>query len=399
MTATKLTNFISEALCVPTNALTYEVSRKLAELYPQKSILEGNEIAFAFHLYAQAGNCQRVANPAIHNQFKIFFDDGNLQILADKVWWLVNWQSENLEVIWFMIEGNLYYWILADNEKVATAFFQAVCDWDGDISGQILIYNDGYWEKDRQLFQDIKNTTFDNLVLPARLKQEIQADAQLFFNSQAVYDRYQIPWKRGILFIGPPGNGKTHAVKALINSLNKPCLYVKSFRSVYATDNGNIAKVFDKARELNPAIIVLEDLDSLIDSQNRAFFLNELDGFAANQGILTLATTNYPERLDPAIINRPSRFDRKYHFLLPSLAERQDYINLWNTTLQTALKLPEAEINTLAAQTEGFSFAYIKELFLSAMMHWIDQHGETSMAAVMLSQVVLLREQMSSINS
>src|SRR5258707_8790585 len=44
---------------------------------------------------------------------------------------------------------------------------------------------------------------------------------------RSVYKQYGIPWKRGVLFIGPPGNGKTHMVKALINQLKQPCLYVK----------------------------------------------------------------------------------------------------------------------------------------------------------------------------
>ena len=59
---------------------------------------------------------------------------------------------------------------------------------------------------------------------------------------------------------------------------------------------------------------------------NRSFFLNEMDGFAANGGILTLATSNHPERLDPAIVQRPSRFDRTYRFDLPAQRERAAYM-------------------------------------------------------------------------
>ncbi len=69
-----------------------------------------------------------------------------------------------------------------------------------------------------------------------------------------------------------------------------------------------------------PCILVLEDLDSLLTPQNGSFFLNELDGFAANIGIVTLATTNHPERLQSAILEPSSRFDRKYPFGLPEQA-------------------------------------------------------------------------------
>src|SRR5262249_40857597 len=155
----------------------------------------------------------------------------------------------------------------------------------------------------RELYQAIQGATFDNLILRGSLKQEIREDIEQFFDSRAAYESYGIPWKRGILFLGPPGNGKTHTVKALINALRQPCLYVKSvIGDRWNTPHDNIRKVFQKARRTTPCVLVLEDLDSLVSGQNRTFFLNELDGFAANAGIVTLATCNHPEQLDPAIL-------------------------------------------------------------------------------------------------
>lgn len=69
--------------------------------------------------------------------------------------------------------------------------------------------------------------------------------------------------------------------------------------------------VFGKAREMAPCVLILEDLDALINDRNRSYFLNQLDGFEANDGIIVIGTTNHFERLDPAISTRPSRFDRK----------------------------------------------------------------------------------------
>ena len=57
--------------------------------------------------------------------------------------------------------------------------------------------------------------------------------------------------------------------------------------------------------------MVLEDLDSLINDENRSFFLNQLDGLENNDGLLVIGSTNHYDRLDPAITKRPSRFDRK----------------------------------------------------------------------------------------
>lgn len=70
-------------------------------------------------------------------------------------------------------------------------------------------------------------------------------------------------------------------------------------------------QVFGKARAEAPCVLILEDLDSLINDNNRSFFLNQLDGLENNDGLLVIGTTNHYERLDPAITKRPSRFDRK----------------------------------------------------------------------------------------
>jgi SpoVK/Ycf46/Vps4 family AAA+-type ATPase len=262
------------------------------------------------------------------------------------------------------------------------------------VRGEILVYHGGSFEKDKQLFESIKNSTFDNLILPSSLKQQVQSDFSQFFASREVYEQFRIPWKRGALFIGPPGNGKTHTLKALINQLEKPCLYVRSFKSECATEQENMAQVFERARMTPPYLIVLEDLDSMIDDSNRSFLLNELDGFHANTGVVVLATTNHPEKLDASILDRPSGFDRKYYFNLPAEAERFTYIERWNEQLEPDLRLSNAGACGVARETEGFSFAYLKELCMASMVRWISGAHRRSMDEVMIEQTELLRQQM-----
>jgi len=284
--------------------------------------------------------------------------------------------------------------VIAENEGVAKSFFKAVCEWCGEVRGEILVFSDGHWSKSADLFESIQNTTLESLILTGGLKNEIANDFAQFFQGNETYVRYGIPWKRGILFLGPPGNGKTHAVKGLINLLQKPCLYVRSFKTEYQTDQHNIAAAFKRARESAPCLFVLEDLDSLIDDENRSYFLNELDGFYANEGILTIATSNHPERLDPAILDRPSRFDRKYAFDLPGLEERGQYLHMFSSRLDPELRLSAEGVEAISAATEEFSFAYLKELFLSAMMQWVAAPGTKPMDQIMVAQVKNLCEQM-----
>jgi SpoVK/Ycf46/Vps4 family AAA+-type ATPase len=109
----------------------------------------------------------------------------------------------------------------------------------------------------------------------------------------------------------------------------------------------------------------------MIDDNNRSLFLNELDGFESNTGPVVLATTNHPDKLDPAILDRPSRFDRKYHFNLPAAAERLAYIAAWNLRLEAELRLSEKAVDEVVQQTENFSFAYMEELCVSVTMQWM----------------------------
>ena len=287
-------------------------------------------------------------------------------------------------------------WIIAETAELADAFFGAVGAFNSAVEETILVFQDGYWQKNRALFVAIKQATLDNLVLGGTLKDDLVRDLTVFFEARPIYERAGTPWKRGIVLIGPPGNGKTHAIKALVNALDRPCLYVKSFSSQHADDHHNIRSVFAQARETAPCILVLEDLDSLVTDHNRSFFLNELDGFAANTGVVTLASTNYPERLDAAILARPSRFDRKYHFGLPAASERLEYLRHWAARLDDAMRPGAPTVDRLAAETDGFSFAYLQELLVASTVSWAERQEVGTMDTLMLAGLAGLRAQMMS---
>ena len=397
-------NFISNALRKPNDLIAYDVGGKLVEMHPDKTIIDGETGLFDLEAYVRAEQCSVVKESAIFNHIKTGWAGRGRKLTheMENAWLNVLWQGNLLDVIFmtWVDDGckSRHHWIVADTREIAESFFRTVCEWCAEVRGEVLVFEDGSWNKNEKLFQAIKAASFDNLILRGSLKQEIQDDFSRFFASREIYDKYGIPWKRGVLFIGPPGNGKTHAVKALVNLMKQPCLYVKSFKASYGTEQGGICRVFGWARQTAPCILVMEDIDSLINSKNRSFFLNEMDGFALNTGVLVLATTNHPERLDPAILDRPSRFDRKYYFDLPAPAERLAYISAWQSGLQSEMRLDDTAVTEIVERTEGFSFAYLKELFLSAMMQWISLQPEPArMSEVMVDQAIRLREQMSSI--
>ena len=130
----------------------------------------------------------------------------------------------------------------------------------------------------------------------------------------------------------------------------------------------------------------------MVKDENRSFFLNQLDGFEENHGLIVLATTNHPERIDVAIVDRPSRFDRKYHFGLPSKTEQQTFLESWRQRLSQETLWQADEVAAVVSVTEGFSFAYLKELVVSAVMEWL-QADEKSFAKILKTQAELLGKQ------
>ncbi len=392
---------LTEALHLPPAALAYSVGERLTRFFPDRTIVEGVDEHFDIERFAREGQCRLTRRTDLHSPAVHSWDDGELVSRTPNGAFTVDWGTERLDIVvaeWSVQYAvHRHFWVAARSEAVGHAFVAALCAWNSEVRGEVLVFSGGCWSRDPELFRDIQGATLSNLVLAGDLAERIEADLSQFFAAREMYDRYGVPWKRGILFLGPPGNGKTHAVKALINRMQRPCLYVKSFSERFGSDHENIQTVFRRARS-SPCLLVLEDLDALLNDGNRSYFLNELDGFAANTGIVTLATTNHPERLDPAIVDRPSRFDRKYHFQLPGPAERATYLRGWNSRLAEEMRFPEEMVAELVDSTNGFSYAYLKELMLSAMVDWMSGARSIPIATILRHLVLHLVEQMSSMN-
>ncbi|MCJ1354828.1 MAG: hypothetical protein MMC33_004818 [Icmadophila ericetorum] len=269
------------------------------------------------------------------------------------------------------------------SKEIIDNLILAISKWALEFHHEIFVFDAGYWSRSKELWEEVLKSSWDDVILDKTVKAAMKKDIEGFFDSEAAYKRFGIQWKRGIIFHGLPGNGKTISIKALMNTLASredpiPSLYVKSFNSS-SGDQVSINMIFSKAREMAPCFLILEDIDSLVSEANRSYFLNEVDGLQSNDGIMILGTTNHLDKLDPAIVKRPSRFDRKYPFQSPTLSERILYSQYWVKKLKSVdeVTFDAADCEAVAKATEGFTFAYLKEAFVATLFHLFAHQGET----------------------
>jgi transitional endoplasmic reticulum ATPase len=246
--------------------------------------------------------------------------------------------------------------------------------WSAEAHRQIWVFDNARWAKDKALWESVQETSWDDVIVTPAVRQRLNRDVHGFFGNRELYRKSKVAWRRGIIFHGVPGVGKTLFIKTLIKSLAErsspvPTLYVKSLDAC-AGPKWSVQQIFLKARRAAPCLLVLEDLDSLVESSTRSYFLNEVDGLSSNDGILMIGSTNNLDQLDPAVTKRPSRFDRKYHFSLPNEDERLAYCRYWRQKFidSDEVDFPEEICHAVAKLTEKFTFAYLKELFVSSLL-------------------------------
>ncbi len=199
----------------------------------------------------------------------------------------------------------------------------------------------------------------DRPILEPGIMEALVSDTDTFFASSDFYRENKIDHKRGILVIGAPGTGKTTLTRYYLSRMKDKFGIVIDCSTAYFSIG--MSQYFRAMFSKKPKVLVLEDVDGVTSGygSGRSAFLNFIDGPNELSNTLILATTNYPERLDPAILDRPSRFDAIYYVGLPGPELRKEFLLKWFPELSA----DESRLSSLADATEGFTGAYYKELF------------------------------------
>ena len=203
----------------------------------------------------------------------------------------------------------------------------------------------------------------EEVMLDDTIKQDIFRSIDQFFTDDGSFFKdYGLPYKRGVLLYGSPGNGKTTLVKSITGSTNAPVVY---WQITEFTGSQSVQEVFGIVTRLAPAILVIEDIDSMPD-YTRSVFLNTLDGTQSREGLFIIGTTNYPQKIDPALINRAGRFDRAYEIPSPSVQIREYYLR----KLDLKNIFSSEQVIDMAKLTKGLSISQLNELYMSVALNW-----------------------------
>lgn len=204
--------------------------------------------------------------------------------------------------------------------------------------------------------------------LPSPEIESILNDIRLFWKKRDTYKEYNFVHKRGILLYGDPGCGKSGiiqlCVKSLIEEESGIVINIKEDEDFKAFLE--FVPTIRSIEPERPLIVILEDIDSLAgdDRYSTTKLLNILDGVKQIENVVYLATTNYPEKLQERITNRPSRFDRRYEVQMPSRDIREAYIK--NKLTEDDLK--KIDLKKWLDASDNMSLSHLKEMVISVVV-------------------------------
>ena len=224
-----------------------------------------------------------------------------------------------------------------------------------------------------------KKVTFADVAGADEEKAELQELVDFLREPQKFIDLgARIP--KGVLLVGPPGTGKTLLARAVAGEAGVKFLSISGsdFVELYVgVGASRVRDLFDQAKKESPAIVFIDEIDAVgrqrgaglgggHDEREQTLnqLLVEMDGFAANEGVIVLAATNRQDILDPALL-RPGRFDRQVYVGRPDMKGREEILRVHTRNKPLA---EDVDLKEIARETTGFTGADLENLMNEAAL-------------------------------
>ena len=231
----------------------------------------------------------------------------------------------------------------------------------------------------RGLTDKDKKVTFEDVAGADEEKEELQEIVE-FMRDPQKYIALGARIPKGVLLVGPPGTGKTLLAKAVAGEAGVGFLSISGsdFVELYVgVGASRVRDLFDQAKKTAPCIAFIDEIDAVgrqrgtglgggHDEREQTLnqLLVEMDGFAANEGVVVLAATNRADVLDPALL-RPGRFDRQIYVGLPDIRGREAILEVHAKNKPLA---EDVDLAVVARGTSGFTGADLENLINEAAL-------------------------------
>ncbi len=238
----------------------------------------------------------------------------------------------------------------------------------------------------REVMVEIPNVNWDDVGGLEDVKQELKEAVEWPLKYPKLFEKAGIRPLNGILIFGPPGCGKTLLAKAIATESKSNFISIKGpeiFSKWVGESEKAVREIFRKARQAAPSIIYFDEIDAIsagrgeyAGTQVYASIVNqilvEMDGIENRQGIVTIASTNRPDIVDPAFL-RPGRFDRLIYVEAPDFESRIKVLEVHTKNMPLAENI---SLKHIAQITEGYSGADLENVCREAGMQAIREKME-----------------------